>query len=80
MLIQIEQNHPDILDRARRQIATVATAPVDQAPTCTYITGGWLMALLYEGLIDQAMFDLLSAERELALCDRLTAPANDPGE
>lgn len=77
-LIQIEQNHPDLVERTRSQIAIIGTVALDLAREQSLVAHGWLMALMVEGLIDMAMFELLSAERELALIDRLAAPANDP--
>ncbi|MBT2375504.1 hypothetical protein [Pseudomonas fluorescens] len=66
-IIQIEQNNPQTLERARFQIRSIACAEDKQAVFFQWtLTAGFIMALVLEKLIDEDTQRELDAEADQA--------------
>lgn len=62
-IIQIEQDHPDIVQRARETIAEVARARNEFRVSYDYAVAiGWIVGLFREQVISAAMSETLRAE------------------
>lgn len=62
-MIQIEQDHPDIVRRARETIAEVARASNEHRVSYDYAVAiGWIVGLCREQVISTAMSETLRGE------------------
>lgn len=66
-MIQIEQNNPQTLERARFQIRSIVRAKTAQDVSFQWTwTAGYFMALAMENLIDEATKQMLDVEADRA--------------